>query len=83
MQVTCAGQECPVKVANVSVSGLKYLGHLPADVGDMVRFTVLGFQITARIARLEDGGGALAFERQLSPVQLSTLRQHRAIPAGY
>ncbi|WP_121630208.1 hypothetical protein [Tropicibacter alexandrii] len=79
MDVNCSGGEFPVKVVNVSTSGLKFSGDVQAGVDDPVRFRVLGQRIGAKLARRDTKGGALKFDRALTPAQLATLRQFRSM----
>lgn len=69
--------EFPVKIMNVSETGFKFIGDLPADVGQTVRLRAMGQTVRAALVRREETGGAFIFEGEISAAQLANLRQYR------
>jgi hypothetical protein len=67
----------PVKIMNVSESGFKFLGELPAEIGQAVRLKAMGQTVQAHLVRREAAGGAFAFDSEITAAQLANLRQYR------
>lgn len=76
------GQARIVEVRNVSETGLLFDGA-GFDVGDQVRLVAMQQVVRARVIRLSDHGGAIAFDRKLTPAQLHNLRQVRQSAPGW
>jgi hypothetical protein len=73
----------PIRIVNVSVTGMYFVGAVPRRAGEKVSFVTLGDKISARVVRRDRKGGALAFDEELNEAQLGSLRQIRdAAQAG-
>ena len=69
-----------VRVVNVSHTGLRFVGDLPAAPGDPALFVVMGRKVRGRLVRRTGTGGAIRFVEPIDDAQLASLRQYRTLP---
>ena len=77
MEFATVDDDFAIRIADVSETGLRFIGVTAASVGDAVGFSVMGRPVHGTVVCIAADGGALQFDRPLDAAQLENLRQFR------